>query len=339
MWCAATTSVVAVAAVMSMHRLSAGSGYQYLLRYTASGDVQRLAGTPLTDYYTANGYPPGRWLGGGVTGLGQVAVTQRGIEAPTRVDPPPTPAKKSSGTQAVDPGLTAQPQPTTDVGAVTAGGVVTEEQMAHLYGRGEDPITGDRLGARYRVYRPLEVRVADRVARLPENLPADERAAMVADIDAQERLRGTPSAVAGFDLTFTMAKSASVLWALAPAPVQARIVSAHRDTVAEVIGVLQRDALFTRTGHGGIAQVGTRGAVAACFDHWDTRAGDPCQKAHLRAMASGCDPSVTRRARAPSGHEVRASAGAGERSAVTPARVVAQDGRRCWSALSRTTAR
>jgi hypothetical protein len=38
-----------------------------------------------------------------------------------------------------------------------------------------------------------------------------------------------------------------------------------------VIGVLERDALFARTGHGGIAQVGTRGAVAACFDHWDTR--------------------------------------------------------------------
>ena len=56
---------------MSMHRLSAGSGYQYLLRHTASGDVARLAGTPLTAYYTASGYPPGRWLGGGVAGLGQ----------------------------------------------------------------------------------------------------------------------------------------------------------------------------------------------------------------------------------------------------------------------------
>ena len=124
-------------------------------------------------------------------------------------------------------------------------------------------------------------RVADRVARLPDDLPANERAAAVADIEAQERRRGTPAAVAGFDLTFTMAKSASVLWALAPARVQARIAAAHRDTVAEVIGVLERDALFTRTGHGGIAQVGTRGAVAACFDHWDTRAGDPNLHTHV----------------------------------------------------------
>ena len=62
------SSVVAVAvAVMSMHRLSAGSGYQYLLRHTASGDVQRLAGAELSAYYTASGYPPGplarRWPG------------------------------------------------------------------------------------------------------------------------------------------------------------------------------------------------------------------------------------------------------------------------------------
>ena len=132
---------------MSMHRLSAGSGYQYLLRHTASGDVQRLAGTPLTTYYTASGYPPGRWLGGGLTGFGQANEMTRGIEAPTRVDPPPPPAKQSSVTQAFDPRLTAEPQPTTEAGSVVAGGVVTEEQMARLYGRGEDPVTGNRLGA------------------------------------------------------------------------------------------------------------------------------------------------------------------------------------------------
>jgi hypothetical protein len=163
-------------------------------------------------YYTASGYPPGRWLGGGLTGLGQAAEPARGIQAPTRVDPPPRAVKESGVDRASEPGLTARPQPPTEAGALAAGDVVTEEQMVHLYGRGEDPVTGDRLGARYRVYRPVDQRVADRVAHLPEDLPADERAAAVADIRAQERRRGTPSAVAGFDLTFTMAKSASVLW-------------------------------------------------------------------------------------------------------------------------------
>lgn len=50
---------------MSLHRLSAGAGYTYLLRHTACGDVQRAAATPLTAYYTEAGYPPGRWYGGG----------------------------------------------------------------------------------------------------------------------------------------------------------------------------------------------------------------------------------------------------------------------------------
>src|SRR5687768_1869287 len=54
---------------MSLHRLSAGAGYTYLLRHTACGDVQREASTPLTAYYTEAGYPPGRWFGSGLSGL------------------------------------------------------------------------------------------------------------------------------------------------------------------------------------------------------------------------------------------------------------------------------
>src|SRR4051794_4881063 len=101
---------------MSMHRLSAGSGYQYLLRHTASGDVQRLAGTPLTTYYTASGYPPGRWLGGGLTGLGPAAEPPSGIEAPTRVDPPPTSSKNSRvGSAASDSRPAAAPEVTAPI--------------------------------------------------------------------------------------------------------------------------------------------------------------------------------------------------------------------------------
>jgi hypothetical protein len=71
---------------MSLHRLSAGTGYRYLLRHTCSGDVRRAADTPLTSYYTATGYPPGRWVGTGVAGLGGTAkvagpVTEQAMEA------------------------------------------------------------------------------------------------------------------------------------------------------------------------------------------------------------------------------------------------------------------
>jgi len=55
---------------MSLHKLSAGGGVTYLLRHTCCGDVERAAETPLSAYYTASGYPPGRWLGAGLPGLG-----------------------------------------------------------------------------------------------------------------------------------------------------------------------------------------------------------------------------------------------------------------------------
>src|SRR3954454_16774648 len=55
--------------MLSIHRLTAGDGYKYLLRHIASGDVDRRMATPLTAYYTASGYPPGRWIGTGLIGL------------------------------------------------------------------------------------------------------------------------------------------------------------------------------------------------------------------------------------------------------------------------------
>jgi TrwC relaxase len=37
------------------------------------GDAARRHSTSLVDYYAATGYPPGRWLGSGLTGLNDVA--------------------------------------------------------------------------------------------------------------------------------------------------------------------------------------------------------------------------------------------------------------------------
>jgi hypothetical protein len=50
--------------------MSAGRGYEYLLKSVAAGDGDRDLGTPLTAYYTAEGTPPGTWLGSGLAGLG-----------------------------------------------------------------------------------------------------------------------------------------------------------------------------------------------------------------------------------------------------------------------------
>ncbi len=53
-----------------MRVMSAGDGYRYLLSSVAAGDGSRRLTTPLIDYYTEKGTPPGYWLGGGTAGLG-----------------------------------------------------------------------------------------------------------------------------------------------------------------------------------------------------------------------------------------------------------------------------
>ncbi|MDQ4114543.1 MAG: relaxase domain-containing protein [Actinomycetota bacterium] len=92
---------------MTIHKLAAGSGYEYLTRQVAAGDSTELGGTALADYYKAKGEAPGQWVGSGLAAFA----------GPDRID---------------------------------AGEVVTAEQMGHLFGVGEHPVTGRPLGRRTR---------------------------------------------------------------------------------------------------------------------------------------------------------------------------------------------
>lgn len=56
--------------VVTMHKMTSADGVDYLLGTVAVGDGERDLGTPLTQYYTEAGTPPGRWLGSGVAALG-----------------------------------------------------------------------------------------------------------------------------------------------------------------------------------------------------------------------------------------------------------------------------
>jgi conjugative relaxase-like TrwC/TraI family protein len=88
-------------------------------------------------------------------------------------------------------------------------------------------------------------------------------------------------AVAGFDLTFSVPKSVSVLWALADKDVRLQVLDAHHQAVSTVLAWLEEEVIHTRTGRNGVAHVGTKGAIAAAFDHWESRAGDPQLHTHL----------------------------------------------------------
>ncbi|CAN5493614.1 hypothetical protein BH23ACT9_BH23ACT9_25520 [soil metagenome] len=170
-------------------------------------------------------------------------------------------------------------------GQLHAGDVVTEAQLALLLGAGCDPVTGAPLGRAYPVYPTRQERISARIARLDEGLAGEQRAAAVARIEAEETARPTRRAVAGFDVTFSVPKSVSVLWALTDPDTQTQIVAAHHAAIADVIGLVERDVAATRMGasglEGAVAQVPVVGVTAVAFDHFDSRAGDPQLHTHV----------------------------------------------------------
>ncbi|RJT87274.1 hypothetical protein D6T64_16050 [Cryobacterium melibiosiphilum] len=224
-----------------MRVMSAGDGYMYLLRTVAASDGDRSMSTPLTRYYTAEGTPPGRWMGAGLPGLGG--------------------------------------------GLIAEGDLVTEAQLQLLVGLGRDPVTGEPLGRAYPEYRTTAERASAqmRVEGLG-NGPTARAAGAAASAD-EEPVARRRRAVAGYDFTFSIPKSASVLWGVADAGTQARIAAAHHGAVAEVIAYLEREVAATRTGTtgqgGAVAQVDVTGLIATAFDHFDSRAGDPHLHTHV----------------------------------------------------------
>jgi hypothetical protein len=54
---------------MSIHKLTAGSGYDYLTRQVAAQDVTERGHSGLASYYSAKGESPGVWVGSGMAGL------------------------------------------------------------------------------------------------------------------------------------------------------------------------------------------------------------------------------------------------------------------------------
>jgi conjugative relaxase-like TrwC/TraI family protein len=170
-------------------------------------------------------------------------------------------------------------------GMIAEGDQVFEAQLELLLGLGRHPVTGAPLGLAYPAYKSVAERIEERVAALDPELGPAGRGEAVAAIEAEEKARGTRRAVAGYDFTFSVPKSASVLWAVADAGTQALIADAHHAAVAEVVAFMEREVAATRTGatgrDGAVAQVDVRGLVATAFDHYDSRAGDPHLHTHV----------------------------------------------------------
>ena len=176
--------------------------------------------------------------------------------------------------------------------SVMAGDVVTELQLQLLIGQGCNPVTGESLGRPYLNHRSVQQRIVQRAAALDPGLHEDERAAAVQQITTEETARGTRRTVAGYDYTFSVPKSVSVLWGLADAGTQELIVQAHHNAVAEVLDFMEREVVATRIGAstrgGPAAQADVTGVLATAYDHWDSRAGDPQLHTHVVVANKVC---------------------------------------------------
>lgn len=153
-------------------------------------------------------------------------------------------------------------------GQLDAGSRVSEAQLELLLGMGRDPGTGAPLGRAYPAYAASESG--------PDGVISSG-----STTSQQTRRR----AVAGYDFTFSLPKSASVLWAIADAGTQAKIAEAHHNAIDDVLAFMERELAATRAGesarNGAVAQVDVTGLIAAAFDHFDSRAGDPQLHTHV----------------------------------------------------------
>ena len=272
---------------MSIHKLTAGSGYDYLTRQVAALDATEKGHTGLASYYTERGETPGVWIGSGMDGI--------------------------DGLAAGDPVTAEQMRALFGCGLHPLA-ELRQQQLEGPYLTSQDFQNVARLGAPFKIVdndlRPFRLEVAKRIAALNTTIgkPADASIA-AADrarvrtqvarefflaehgrepIDARELAaqiakdsRPRTQTVAGYDLTFSPVKSVSTLWAVADPAVAAAIERAHQAAVKDALTFIETHALFTRTGPQGIRQVNVRGLVATAFTHRDSRAGDPDLHTHV----------------------------------------------------------
>jgi conjugative relaxase-like TrwC/TraI family protein len=272
---------------MSLHKLTAGSGYDYLTRQVAALDATEKGHTGLASYYTERGESPGVWIGSGMDGIDGLA--------------------------------TGDPVTAEQMRALFGCGLHPLAELRQQQLEGPDLTTQDfqnvaRLGAPFKIVdndlRPFRLEVAKRIAALNTAIgwPADASTAAAyrarvrtqvareffltehgrEPVNARELTgqiakdsRPRTQTVAGYDLTFSPVKSVSALWAIAEPAVAAVIERAHQAAVKDALTFIEKHALFTRTGPQGIRQVNVRGLVATAFTHRDSRAGDPDLHTHV----------------------------------------------------------
>lgn len=276
---------------MSIHKLTAGSGYDYLTRQVAAQDVTEKGHTGLASYYAAKGEAPGQWVGSGMAGIDGLSardvVTAEQMQALFGSGHHPLAQQRRDQLQG--PELTDKDyQAVTRLGIpykvysgdVSAFRLEVAQRIAEVnLSRGVTGTAAREVAVSVEERARIRSEVAVEFFRKEHGRdPADARE-IAATIAKHSRPRTT--AVAGYDLTFSPVKSVSTLWAVADPATAARIERAHQAAVKDALTFLEEHALFTRLGTNGVRQVNVKGLVATAFTHRDSRAGDPDLHTHV----------------------------------------------------------
>src|SRR5215218_6232986 len=224
------------AVTMSIHKLTAGSGYDYLTRQVAALDTTAKGHAGLASYYAERGESPGTWIGSGMAGIDGLSagdrVTAEQMKALFGAGMHPLSQERLEQLDAAD--LTdANVRAATQLGVpfkVYAGDVSpfqveVAKRIAIPHGAGhlgKDPVSAtDRAQVRTEVAREFFRKKHGR-----DPIDAREIAATIA-----KQSRPRTQTVAGYDLTFSPVKSVSTLWAVADPPIAAQIEEAHHSAV------------------------------------------------------------------------------------------------------------
>ncbi len=261
-----------------LHVLHAGDGYTYLTRQVAVSDQTLGAGESLASYYTASGEPPGHWAGSGTAGLGVDGVVS---EAQMR----------ALFVEGLHPEAARLVQDAVNAG-VDAEQAIAATRLGRFAAFKNDSPFKSEYAATLATFRDEHQRAANDDERRgmrrelataalregdPQSIPTEpDIGRFLANEQRRER-----QPVAGVDLVFTPVKSIVALWAVGDHDTRAAIEAAHETAWRSVLSYIEKEAAFTRTGAGGVAQIDTRGLVATAFDHRTSRTGEPDLHTHL----------------------------------------------------------
>ncbi|WP_280363511.1 MobF family relaxase [Nocardia wallacei] len=279
----------------TVHKLSAGDGFEYYLRQTAAAhDVSERGRNSLADYYSVKGESPGVWMGSGLSEFDSIAegdaVTEPQMRALFGLGRHPDAEAIEDRVYAEQ--LEAGEKPKDARRAALAASQLGQPfriftEASEFRRRCAEEFTDYNLtrDERWNAPIPDEVRAEIRTRIARELFTVEFDRAPLGDRELSgwiaRNSRNATTAVAGFDVCFSPVKSISVLWAIAPRELAEKVEQAHRAAVADALVFLESHAAYTRLGANGVAQVDTRGLVATAFEHRDSRAGDPDLHTHM----------------------------------------------------------